>query len=227
MISDKLSHVVRAGKSGTFRTVATAEKTDGRRNQTRARLLDEALRLLLQDGYEQATTGRIASAAGIRQSSFYSHFPSREACLAEAVTREALTLVDRLAARRRGLRGLPLSARGSREASDAGFRVALSHLSAHPELCALIAMREADHAAGAAVRAALEKLRDGLVADLDVFGTAPSADAAMRVDLMMALTWQASIGVRAGLYPFEAAVAMLTDQTLAMFPRLTDATARR
>ena len=45
--------------------VQTHEKPDGRRTDTRARLLDEALRLLLAEGYEAATTGRIAKRAGI------------------------------------------------------------------------------------------------------------------------------------------------------------------
>lgn len=209
------------GKWSKFPSVTSEEKADGRRNDTRTRLLDEALNVLLRDGYEQATTGRIAAAAGIRQSSFYSHFPSREACLAEAVTREADALVNRLAARRQGLRSLPLATRTSREVSDAGFRITLTHFSAHSELCALIAMREADHAAGAAVRAALEKLRDGLVSDLGVYGVAPGPDAGMRIELMMALTWQASVGVREGRYALDAAVAVLTDQAVAMFPRPT------
>ncbi|MCA9534729.1 MAG: TetR/AcrR family transcriptional regulator [Myxococcales bacterium] len=189
---------------------------DGRRNDTRARLLEEALQLLVSRGYEHATTGRIAAAAGIGQSSFYSHFASREACLAEAVAQEANALIVRLAARRRAIGPRASRTLVTREAVRAGFVLALHHLSQHAALVALIGMREADHAAGAAVREALERLRDELVGDLSRFGVTAPADAPMRIELLMALTFQAADGIRAARYTAAAVVEVLTDQAIAL-----------
>ncbi|MCB9662273.1 MAG: helix-turn-helix domain-containing protein [Polyangiales bacterium] len=219
MIDDRLSFMSAIDKGVPDDDVQTHEKPDGRRTDTRARLLDEALRLLLAEGYEAATTGRIAKRAGIRQSSFYSHFASREACLAEAATREAELLVQRLGSRRRALRDAPMALRRSREAAVAGLEMALAHLATHDELRALIAMRHAEHAAGDAVRAALARLRDGLVKDLDVFGVVAPRDATMRVELMMALTSEAADGVHEGRYTLDAVVPVLMDQVGALFPR--------
>jgi len=194
----------------------SATEQDGRRNETRTHLLEAALQLLVREGYERATTGRIAKAAGIQQSSFYSHFPSRDACLAEAVTLEADALIERLARRRRSLKPVSAAAPVTRQAISAGFVLALGHLAQRRELAGLVAMRDADHAAGEAVRHALERLRDGLVADLGRFGVAAPKDAAMRVELTMALTFQAAGGVRDGRYTLPAAVEVLTDQVIAL-----------
>lgn len=192
---------------------------DGRRNDTRSRLVEHALQLLVRDGYEAATTGRIAKAAGIRQSSFYSHFPSRDACLVEAVTREADTLIARLSERRRALPRLSRGTRATRDAVRAGFVMTLAHLTQRDELRTLIMMRDAGHPAGQAVRDALARLRDALVADLGRFDVEPSADDGMRVELLMALTFQATSGVVEGRYPLPDVVEVLTQQATALFER--------
>ena len=45
---------------------------------TRRRLIDGAIEILRRDGFAAATTGRIASAAGLKQPSFYVHFDDRD-----------------------------------------------------------------------------------------------------------------------------------------------------
>jgi AcrR family transcriptional regulator len=45
---------------------------------TRRRLIDGAVEILRRDGFAAATTGRIASAAGLKQPSFYVHFADRD-----------------------------------------------------------------------------------------------------------------------------------------------------
>ena len=45
---------------------------------TRRRLIDGAIEILRRDGVAAATTGRIASAAGLKQPSFYVHFADRD-----------------------------------------------------------------------------------------------------------------------------------------------------
>lgn len=50
---------------------------------TRQKLIDGAIALAREEGLAALTTGRIAAAAGLAQSSFYVHFPDRAACLRE------------------------------------------------------------------------------------------------------------------------------------------------
>ncbi|HZG89789.1 MAG TPA: TetR family transcriptional regulator [Pseudonocardia sp.] len=56
----------------------------GDRRTTRQRLLTTAVRLLREEGEAAVSTTRLTQEVGIVQSGFYSHFPSVEACLAEA-----------------------------------------------------------------------------------------------------------------------------------------------
>lgn len=61
--------------------------------QRREAILDAATALLLEGGFEAATTRRIASAVGISQPSLYAHFPTKEA-LSEALATRAFTGLD-------------------------------------------------------------------------------------------------------------------------------------
>lgn len=54
---------------------------------TQQKVLRAAVRLFLEKGYVKTTTGEIAKAAGIGQSSFFHVFPSKEALLLELVRR--------------------------------------------------------------------------------------------------------------------------------------------
>jgi AcrR family transcriptional regulator len=56
----------------------------GDRRTTRQRLLASAVRLLREEGEAAVSTTRLTQEVGIVQSGFYSHFPSVDACLAEA-----------------------------------------------------------------------------------------------------------------------------------------------
>lgn len=56
----------------------------GDRRTTRHRLLTSAVRLLREEGEAAVSTTRLTQEVGIVQSGFYSHFPSVDACLAEA-----------------------------------------------------------------------------------------------------------------------------------------------
>ena len=64
----------------------SAEKQLSRRDAkalTKRRLIEGAIELARAEGLAALTTGRIAAAAGLAQSSFYVHFPDRAACLRE------------------------------------------------------------------------------------------------------------------------------------------------
>ena len=77
---------------------------------TRRRLIDGAIEILRRDGVAAATTGRIASAAGLKQPSFYVHFADRdqvfEAAAAEigrrviGILKRQLRAIDRAHPRR-------------------------------------------------------------------------------------------------------------------------------
>ena len=54
---------------------------------TQQKVLRSAIALFLEKGYTRTTTGEIATAAGIGQSSFFHVFPSKEALLLELVKR--------------------------------------------------------------------------------------------------------------------------------------------
>ncbi len=56
----------------------------GDRRTTRRRLLSAAVDLLREEGEAALSTTRLTQEVGIVQSGFYSHFPSVDACLAEA-----------------------------------------------------------------------------------------------------------------------------------------------
>src|SRR5215470_15241482 len=66
-------------------------------SQTRSRFTVDALiqataRILIKDGYDQASTNRIAAAAGVSIGSLYQYFPSKEAVVAAVTGRHAQEL---------------------------------------------------------------------------------------------------------------------------------------
>ena len=70
------------------RTTATAPRK--RASQERSRCTVEALlaataRILVRDGYDRASTNRIAEAAGVSIGSLYQYFPSKEAIVAAVI----------------------------------------------------------------------------------------------------------------------------------------------
>ncbi len=65
------------------------------RAATRQAILDATVACLIDEGYGQLATRRIAERAGIAQSTLMHHFPTREALLVEAVTDLALGMADK------------------------------------------------------------------------------------------------------------------------------------
>jgi AcrR family transcriptional regulator len=62
--------------------------------ERREAILDAATRLLIEGGFESASTRRIAAEVGISQPSLYAHFPTKEA-LADALATRAFAALDR------------------------------------------------------------------------------------------------------------------------------------
>jgi AcrR family transcriptional regulator len=97
---------------------ATAPRRPTRAEQraaTRLAILDATAACLVEEGYAALTTRRVAERAGVAQSTLMHHFETREALLAEAVTRiatelaqDALSQIDLGALRRPELRAAVL-----------------------------------------------------------------------------------------------------------------------
>ncbi len=76
---------------GESRRITRAEQ----RATTRQAVIDATIDCLVDDGYAELTTRRVAERAGIAQSTVMHHFETREALLVEAVTQVALRLAER------------------------------------------------------------------------------------------------------------------------------------
>jgi TetR/AcrR family transcriptional regulator, fatty acid biosynthesis regulator len=63
---------------------------------TRRRLIEGAIEILRQEGVAAATTGRIASAAGLKQPSFYVHFADRDEILHAAAVEIGQRMIAKL-----------------------------------------------------------------------------------------------------------------------------------
>ncbi len=64
---------------------ARLAKDTPKSQKTRARILDQAMRLIAEIGYHAATNPVIADAAGLTRGAMLYHFPTREALVEAAV----------------------------------------------------------------------------------------------------------------------------------------------
>ncbi len=115
------------------------EPQQDRSRQSRDRLLDEAGRLLAEQGYERTSVRAICRGAGLTTGAFYARFESKEAMARGLVATLELELGEALAAGRHGERGLDDNLRALYEATvelyqrhGALLRSLLSMASAHP-----------------------------------------------------------------------------------------------
>jgi AcrR family transcriptional regulator len=81
--------------------MATKVRTNPRKtaSQERSRLTVEALieataRILMKEGYDRASTNRIADAAGVSIGSLYQYFPSKEALVAAVIDRHTQEMMQ-------------------------------------------------------------------------------------------------------------------------------------
>jgi AcrR family transcriptional regulator len=68
--------------------------TQQRSRQTVGALLDATARILIKDGYDKASTNKIALVAGVSVGSLYQYFPSKEALVAAVVDRHMKEMLD-------------------------------------------------------------------------------------------------------------------------------------
>lgn len=154
---------------------------------TRRRLIDGAIDLIRAEGLAAATTGRIARAAGIRQSSFYGHFPDRDACLEAAADQIGSTVLEKV--RRQHAR---FDAGDLRASVRRGFGSALAAFTSEPELGRLFLRHVADDESpmGRAFRRIVDRARLDLKEAFRRFGIDLAAeDAQVFAELLINATF--------------------------------------
>ncbi len=187
---------------------------------TRRRLIDGAIEILRRDGVAAATTGRIASAAGLKQPSFYVHFADRDQVFEAAaieigrrvieILKRQLTAIDRAHPRR--------SIRATYAAMTAAFL-------SEPELTRIFLVHRIDDGTvlGCTFRRVLDQARGELVESVARYGVVlPREAAEAYIELLVAAALGLLEGMLEGrLRDREAAIDAISNATFAMFRSLT------
>lgn len=188
---------------------------------TRRRLIDGAIEILRRDGVAAATTGRIASAAGLKQPSFYVHFADRdqvfEAAAVEIGRRVIAMLQQQLTAFD------PAHARRSIRSAFAAMTTAFL---SEPELTRIFLRHRHDDGTvlGRTFHGLLQQARGELVDSLTSYNlTLPRDAAEAHVELLVAAVLGLLEGLLDGrLRDQESAVDAIAGVTIAMFRTLKD-----
>ena len=158
-----------------MRTKPRKSPSQQRSQLTVAALLKATAHILVKEGYESASTNRIAAAAGVSIGSLYQYFPSKEALVAAVVDRHMQEMLELLRAAVERVREQPVEA-ATRElvkvmidAHRVDPRLHRALVEQVPRVGRLENVRAIDREAYTLIRAYLEAHRDELrVADLDV-----------------------------------------------------------
>ena len=186
---------------------------------TRRRLIEGAIEILRRDGFAAATTGRIASAAGLKQPSFYVHFDDRDQVFEAAaneigrrvieILKRQLTAIDRAHPRR--------SIRAAYTAVTAAFL-------SEPELTRVFLRHRVDDGTvlGRTFRSLLDQVRGELVESLGRYGVVlPRGLAEAHMELLVAASLGLLEGLLDGRLRDREAIDAISDATVAMFRSLT------
>ena len=158
-----------------MRTKPRKSPSQERAQLTVAALLKATAHILVKEGYESASTNRIADAAGVSIGSLYQYFPSKEALVAAVIDRHMQEMMQLLRTALERVRGEPLEVatrelvRVMIDAHRVDPRLHRALVEQVPRVGRLENIRALDREAYALIRAYLEAHRDELrVADLDV-----------------------------------------------------------
>jgi len=127
--SSEVADRAQKGETSAGATASTPATARGRR--TRERILEAAVALFAEYGYEGVTMRMLGEAAGLDNSSLYRHFPDKRSLAAAALDAAAVELLDPVAPLREDA-GDPLEA-----LVQAGLRVA-DHLAERPAVARLL-----------------------------------------------------------------------------------------
>jgi AcrR family transcriptional regulator len=112
-----------------IRTVPRKQATQARAQATVDVILKATARILVRDGYDRASTNKIAVAAGVSIGSLYQYFPSKEALVAALVDRHIGEMVELVRREIPILIALPL-----RQAIERAVRMMVAAHSVDPKL---------------------------------------------------------------------------------------------
>ncbi len=156
-------------------TAPRKEAVQERSRATVDALLAATARVLVKEGYDRASTNKIALAAGVSVGSLYQYFPSKEALVAAVIDRHMGEMMDVVRTALLRVAALPL-----REAARELVRVMIDAHRLEPKLHRVLveqiprvgnldAIESLDHEACTLVRAYLEAHREEVsVTDLDM-----------------------------------------------------------
>lgn len=153
-------------------------------------ILDATARVLIEDGYERATTNRIATVAGVSVGSLYQYYPNKEALIAALVDRHEEEMLEQLARM-----AIELEKAKLEDAIAAYVRAMLAAHAVDPKLHQVLTRSidlkravQLQARAEAIVRAYLEthrpRLRKGLSLDLAAFILVTSVEAVTHVAVL-------------------------------------------
>jgi len=158
-----------------LRTKPRKSPSQQRSQLTVAALLKATAHILVKEGYESASTNRIAAAAGVSIGSLYQYFPSKEALVAAVVDRHMQEMLELLRAAVDRVREQPVEVAARElvrvmiDAHRVDPRLHRALVEQVPRVGRLENVRAIDREAYTLIRAYLEAHREELrVADLDV-----------------------------------------------------------
>jgi AcrR family transcriptional regulator len=187
---------------------------------TRRRLIDGAIEILRRDGVAAATTGRIASAAGLKQPSFYVHFADRDAIFEAAAVEIGRRVIEML--KQQLTEFDPTHARRAIRAAYASMTAAFL---SEPELTRIFLRHRTDDGTvlGRTFRKLLDQARNEIVESLGRYQVVlPRDTAEAHIELLVAGLLGLLEALLAGrLRDENAAVDAIAGATTAMFRSLT------
>jgi TetR/AcrR family transcriptional regulator, fatty acid biosynthesis regulator len=187
---------------------------------TRRRLIDGAIEILRRDGFAAATTGRIASAAGLKQPSFYVHFEDRDQVFEAAANEIGRRVLEML---KRQLTAIDRA--HPRRSIRAAYAAVTTAFLSEPELTRVFLRHRIDDGTvlGRRFRSLLDQIRAELVESIGGYGIVlPRSAAEAHIELLVAASLGLLEGLLDGRLPDrEAAIEALSSATIAMFRSLT------
>ena len=188
---------------------------------TRRRLIDGAIAILRSDGVAAATTGRIASAAGLKQPSFYVHFADRDAVFEAAAAEIGRRMLEMLK-----VQLVAFDPAHARRSIRGAFGAITEAFLGEPELTRIFLRHRTDDGTvlGRTFRKILDQARDELVDSLERYDLElPRATAEAHIELLVAGVLGLLEGLLDGrLRDPKAAIDAIAGVTIAMFRSLKD-----
>jgi AcrR family transcriptional regulator len=154
-------------------------------------LIEATARILIKEGYDRASTNKIAATAGVSIGSLYQYFPSKEALVEAVIERHGQELSQVARGAFLKIAGLPIEA-AAREAVEAGIAAHRVNPKLHRVLDEQVPRRGRDEKADAVLHGARLFFRDYLAAHSQEIAVAdPDLAAFILVTTVEALTHSA------------------------------------